>query len=38
MSLAAKFNRKKQVEKGTPGPKKRPYNKHVNTVEKILKI
>lgn len=37
MSLAAKFNRKKKVEKAAQGPKKRPYNKHVNTVEKILK-
>ncbi len=37
MSLAAKFNRKKKVEKAASGPEKRPYNKHVNTVEKILK-
>ena len=37
MSLAAKFNRKKKVESAAPGPRKRPLNKHVNTVEKILK-
>ena len=37
MSLAAKFNRKKKVEKAASAPQKRPSNKHVNTVEKILK-
>jgi len=38
MSLAAKFNRrKKDTTKAANQPQKRPSNKHVNTVEKILK-